>query len=350
MLKNQAAHVQFSECSKKIISAKVFRYLWLDLSKTGFAGPKVAIVGAGAVGTTFAYSLLIQGLVSQIIIIDVNKERAEGEVMDLNHGMPFAYPVRIWSGDYHDCKDADIVVIAVDRGQKIEQSRLDLAQGNFEIMKTIVPKITKYNRDCILIVVTNPLDVMTYAALKLSGFPKSRVLGSGTSLDTARLRFLLAEHLQIDPRNVHAYIIGEHGDSEVPVWSLANVAGIKLRDYCLACKVPFSERKFDDLFLKVKNAGYEIIKRKGRTNYGVALAVARIVRSILRNENSVLTVSTLLEDYYGVKNVCLSVPAILNRKGIKEIIKLPLDQKEKDKFRESARIIKNATDSLGVLC
>lgn len=316
------------------------------MPETESVGPKVAIVGAGSVGTTFAYSLLIQGFVHEITIIDINKERAEGEVMDLNHGMPFAYPVRIWSGDYHDCKNADIVVIAVDKGQKIEESRLDLAQGNFEIMKTIIPKIIKYNRNCILIVVTNPLDVMTYAALKLSGFPENRVFGSGTSLDTARLRFLLAEHLQIDPRNVHAYIIGEHGDSEVPVWSLANVAGIKLRDYCLACKVPFSEREFDNMFSKVKSAGYEIIKRKGRTNYGVALAVTRIVRSILRNENSVLTVSTLLEDYYGVKNVCLSVPVIVNRNGIREIITLPLDQKEEDKFKKSARIIRKTIDTL----
>lgn len=316
------------------------------MSRNGFVGPKIAIVGAGSVGTTFAYSLLIQGLASQIVVIDVNKERAEGEVMDLDHGIPFAYPVQIWSGDYYDCKDADIVVIAADKGQKIEQSRLDLAQGNFEMMKQIVPNITKHNKECILIVVTNPLDVMTYATLKLSGFPRSRVIGSGTSLDTARLRFLLAEHLQIDPRNIHAYIIGEHGDSEVPVWSLANVAGIKLRDYCLACKVPFTEHEFDEMFTKVKNAGYEIMKRKGRTNYGVALAITRIVRSILRNENSVLTVSTLLEDYFGVNDICLSVPTIVNRKGIKEIIKLPLDENEIKEFQTSANIIKNVIDSL----
>lgn len=316
------------------------------MPKIGFVGPKIAIVGAGSVGTAFAYSLLIHGLASQIVVIDVNKERAEGEVMDLNHGIPFAYPVEIWSGDYNDCKDADIVVIAVDKGQKIEQSRLDLAQGNFEIMNQIIPNITKHNKECILIVVTNPLDVMTYAALKLSSFPNGRVIGSGTSLDTARLRFLLAQHLQIDPRNIHAYIIGEHGDSEVPVWSLANVAGIKLKDYCLACKVPFTEREFKDMFLKVKNAGYEIIRRKGRTNYGVALAITRIVRCILRNENSVLTVSTLLEDYYGVNGICLSVPAIVNRKGIKEIIKLPLNENEISDFQKSATIIKNAIDSL----
>lgn len=308
--------------------------------------PKVAIVGAGFVGSTFAYSLLIHGTVSQIAIIDVNKERAEGEAMDLNHGLPFAYPVKIWAGDYPDCKDADIVVIAVDKGQKIEKSRLELAKGNLEIMKQIIPKITEYNKECILVVVSNPLDVMTYAALKLSSFPKNKVIGSGTILDSARLRYLLGEHLQIDPRNVHAYIIGEHGDSEVPAWSLANVAGIRLRDYCPICKVPYDPEHFNGLFLKVRDAAYEIIKRKGRTHYAVALGMTRIVESIVRDENAVLTVSCFLEDYHGVSDICLSVPVILNRSGIKEIIKLPLDQKEIENFQKSATIIREVNKSL----
>jgi L-lactate dehydrogenase len=319
-----------------------------DLSRQDIGGPKIVIVGAGFVGTSFAYALVIRGLASQIVIIDVNKDRAEGEVMDLNHGLPFAYPTRIWAGDYSDCKDADIVLIAVDKGQKIQQSRLELAGGNFEILKQVVPNITKYNEECILLVVTNPLDVMTYAALKLSGFPKDRVIGSGTVLDTARLRYLLGEHLQVDPRNVHAYIIGEHGNSEVPVWSLANVAGIKLKDYCPMCKVPYSLEDFNALFLKVRDAGYEIMKRKGRTNYAVALGLTKIVESIIRDENAIVTVSCLLEDYHGVSDICLSVPAVLNRKGVKEIIKLPLDEKEIADFRESARIIKEVADSLGI--
>ena len=318
------------------------------MSRQDIGGPKIVIVGAGFVGTSFAYALVIRGLASQIVIIDVNKDRAEGEVMDLNHGLPFAYPTRIWAGDYSDCKDADIVLIAVDKGQKIQQSRLELAGGNFEILKQIVPNITKYNKECILLVVTNPLDVMTYAALKLSGFPKDRVIGSGTVLDTARLRYLLGEHLQVDPRNVHAYIIGEHGNSEVPVWSLANVAGIKLKDYCPMCKVPYSPEDFNTLFLKVRDAGYEIMKRKGRTNYAVALGLTKIVESIIRDENAIVTVSCLLEDYHGVSDICLSVPAVLNRKGVKEIIKLPLDEKEIADFRESARIIKEVADSLGI--
>ena len=311
-------------------------------------GPKIVIVGAGAVGSTFAYSLLIRGLAAQIAIVDVNRDRAEGEAMDLNHGLSFAYPTRIWAGDYSDCKDADVVVIAVDKGQKIEQSRLELAQGNFQIMKELIPNITEYNKDCILLVVTNPLDVMTYAALKLSGFPKSRVIGSGTALDTARLRYLLGEYLQVDPRNVHAYIIGEHGDSEVPVWSLANVAGIKLRDYCPICKVPYNVEDFDRLFLKVRNAGYDIIKRKGRTFYAVALAMTKIVESILRNENAVLTVSSYLHEYHGVSNICLSVPTVLNRNGVRETLEIPLDKKEIKDFQESAAIIKNVADSLGL--
>jgi L-lactate dehydrogenase len=311
-------------------------------------GPKIVVVGAGFVGATFAYSLLIRGLASQIAIIDVDKDRAEGEVMDLNHGLPFAYPTRIWAGDYSDCEGADIVVIAVDKGQKIEQSRLELADGNFQVMKQIVPSITRYNKDCILLVVTNPLDVMTYAALKLSGLPKNKVIGSGTILDTARLRYLLGEYLQVDSRNVHAYIIGEHGDSEVPVWSLANVAGIRLKDYCPICRVPYNMEDFNNLFLKVRSAGVEIIRRKGRTFYAVALGMTKIVESILRNENAVVTVSCLLESYHGVSDICLSVPVVLGREGVKEVIELPLDEKETAEFQESATIVKNVVNSLGL--
>jgi len=311
-------------------------------------GPKIVVVGAGFVGSTFAYSLLIRGLASQIAVLDVDKERAEGEVMDLNHGLPFAYPTKIWAGDYPDCEGADIVVIAVDKGQRIQQSRLELADGNFQLMKQIVPNITKYNKECILLVVSNPLDVMTYAALRLSGLPKDKVIGSGTILDTARLRYLLGEYLQVDSRNVHAYIIGEHGDSEVPVWSLANVAGIRLKDYCPICRVPYNMDDFNSLFLKVRSAGVEIIKRKGRTFYAVALGMTKIVESILRNENAVVTVSCLLEDFHGISDICLSVPVVLNREGVKDIIKLPLDDKEEADFQKSATIVKNVANSLGL--
>jgi L-lactate dehydrogenase len=320
----------------------------LNLASLEVNRPKIAIVGAGFVGTTFAYSLLIRGLASQIVIIDINKERAEGEVMDLNHGMPFAFPTRIQVGDYPDCKDSDIVVIAVDKGQRIEQSRLELAEGNFQLLKQVVPSITKYNKECILLVVTNPLDVMTYAALRLSSLPKNRVIGSGTILDTARLRYLLGEHFQVDPRNVHAHIIGEHGDSEVPVWSLANIAGIRLRDFCIACNFPYNFEDFNSLFLQVRNAGIEIIERKGRTFYAVALGLTKIVESILRNENAIVTVSCFLENYHGVNDICLSVPVVLDHTGIREVIKLPLDEKEIADFHKSAEIIKNVAQSLGL--
>jgi L-lactate dehydrogenase len=300
------------------------------------------------VGTAFAYALLINGTVSRIVLIDIDKKKAEGEAMDLNHGLAFAHPVKIWAGDYPDCEDADIVVIAVDKGQAIEQSRLELAAGNYKILQQIIPQVTEYTRDCILLVVTNPLDVMTYAALKLSGFPTNRVIGSGTVLDTARLRYLLSEHLHIDPKNIHAYIIGEHGDSEVPVWSLANVAGIRLKDYCPLCKVPYDPESFTRLFKQVKNAAYEIIERKGRTNYAIGLGLARIVKSIVRDENAVLTTSCYIKNYHGVSDICLSVPAVINRSGIRETIELPLDEAETEAFHKSAALIKEVATSLGL--
>jgi L-lactate dehydrogenase len=312
------------------------------------SGSKVAIVGAGFVGTTFAYSLLIRGLVSQIVLLDSDIERAEGEAMDLRSGLPFSEPVEILAGDYSDCEDADIIAITVGAPRKPGQSRLELAGENFNILRQVVSKITKYNRRGILLMVSNPLDVMTYAALKLSGFPKNRVFGSGTILDTARLRDALGEYLNIDARNVHAYIIGEHGDSEVPVWSLANVAGIRLKDYCPLCRRPYDETLFNDLFTKVRNAGQEIIRRKGRTNYGIGLSLTKIVESIVRNENAIFTVSTYLENYHGVNDVCLSVPAVISRDGVKEIIPLPLSEAEEKAFQASAETVKPVLKTLGI--
>jgi L-lactate dehydrogenase len=309
---------------------------------------KIAIVGAGFVGSTFAYSLLIHGTVPQIVLIDINRNRAIGEAMDLEHSVPFAYPTKIWSGSYEDCIDADVVVIAVDKGQKLGQSRLDLAGGNFEIMKSIVGNIIDQNKDCLLLVVSNPLDVMTYAALKLSGFPRNRVIGSGTTLDTARLRYVLGEYLEVDPRNVHAYIIGEHGDSEVPVWSLANVAGIRLKEFCPFCGKVYDPEVLNELFAKVRKAGIEISQLKGHTNYAVALGMTKIVESILRDENAVTTVSTLLEDYHGISDICLSVPVVLDKNGVKEVIKIPLDDHERQQFENSAAIIRKVNNSLGL--
>jgi len=313
-----------------------------------FHPPKVAVVGTGFVGSTFAYTLMMQGTVSEIVLIDLDKKRAEGEAMDLNHGLSFVRPVKIWAGDYADCQDADIILISAGAAQRPDEKRLELVHRNFEVLKNIVPKITRYNRNGIFLIATNPVDIMTYAALKLSGFPPNRVIGSGTILDTSRLRYVIGEDLNIDPRNVHAYIIGEHGDSEVPVWSLANVAGTPLKEFCRQRNKTCDTKHLNSLFDRVKNAAYEIIERKGRTYYAIGLGLTRIVDSVLRDENAILTVSSLLQNYYEVSDICLSVPSVVSRQGIGSVLKLPLNKIELASFRRSASILKNIADSLKI--
>jgi len=313
-----------------------------------FHTPKVVVIGTGFVGSTFAYTLMTRGIASEIVLIDVDKKRAEGEAMDLNHGLSFVRPVKIWAGDYTDCKDADIIVICAGAAQKPDEKRLELVYRNFEVFKDIVPQVTQYNQNGIFLITTNPVDIMTYATLKLSGFPTNRVIGSGTILDTSRLRYVLGEHLNIDPRNVHAYIIGEHGDSEVPVWSLANVAGTHLKEFCLERGEKYDSEHLNSLFDKVKNAAYEIIERKGRTYYAIGLGLTRIVESILRDENAILTVSSLLQNYYEVSDICLSVPSIVNREGIRSVLKLPLSPSEQESFQKSASILKEIANSLKI--
>jgi L-lactate dehydrogenase len=309
---------------------------------------KVAVVGVGSVGASFAYSLMIHGLVSEISLIDVNAEKAKGEAMDLEHGMPFVQPARINAGDYRECVDADIVVISAGAAQKPGESRLDLVEKNAAIFKQVIPKIKEHNDHCILLVATNPVDIMTYVSLKLSGFPPNRVIGSGTILDTARLRSLLGEHFKIDPRNVHAYIIGEHGDSEVPVWSSASIAGVEIKKYCPICSMKYEQQYLDKIFEQVKNAAYQIIDLKGATFYAIGLGLTRIVESIIRDENAILTVSSLLHNYYGVSDLCLSVPSIVNKNGVAQTIKLPLGDGEIKMFQKSAAVMENVIQSLGI--
>ena len=310
---------------------------------------KVAVVGVGSVGASFAYSLVIHGLVSEISLIDVNAEKARGEAMDLEHGMPFVQPARINAGDYRECKDADIVVITAGAAQKPGESRLDLVKKNAAIFKQVIPKITEHNDQCLLLVATNPVDIMTYVSLKLSGFPPNRVIGSGTILDTARLRSLLGEHFKIDPRNVHAYIIGEHGDSEVPVWSSASIAGVEIKKYCPICGMKYEQQYLDKIFEQVKNAAYQIIDLKGATYYAIGLGLTRIVESIIRDENAILTVSSLLHDYYGVSDLCLSVPSIVNKNGVSQTIKLPLEEAEIKMFQKSAALMEKVIHSLSIM-
>lgn len=308
---------------------------------------KVAVVGTGQVGSTFAFALMMSGLATSIVLIDLARERAEGHVMDLNHGLPFVPPAKIHVGDYPDCKDADVVVVAAGAKQRAGETRLDLVRRNTNIFKEMIPQIARYNPR-ILLIVSNPVDVLTYVALKLSEYPMNRVIGSGTVLDTARFKYLLSKHCKVDPRNVHAYIVGEHGDSEVPVWSQVNIGGVALNKYCPTCGKQCRQGVKDDIFSQVKGAAYEIIKRKGATYYAIGLSLLRIVGSILRDENSVLTVSTLVDDYYDVSDVCLSVPVILNRNGISNVLKIDLENTEIKGFQASAGVLKQVVKDIGI--
>jgi len=307
---------------------------------------KVAIVGVGMVGSTFAYSLLLSGLAAEIVMIDANRQRAEGEAMDLNHAVPFAHPTRIFAGDYADCAGAALTVIAAGVGQKPGETRLELVKRNAAIFGQIVPQIAKANPDGIVVVATNPVDVLTYITIKLAGLPRNRVFGSGTILDTARFRYMLSEHLGVDPRSVHAYIIGEHGDSEVPVWSLANVAGMRLPTFCAENGIPLSAEKMDEIFRQTRDAAYEIISRKGATYYAVAAGLMRITEAILRDQNTVLSISSLIEDYYGIEDVCLSLPTVVSRRGIERVLRLELSPLEARGVRKSADVLRQTIESL----
>jgi L-lactate dehydrogenase len=309
---------------------------------------KIAIIGVGNVGATFAYALLGSGLVSEIVLIDNNKKRAEGEAIDLNHAVPLTHSTRIWAGDYADCAGAAITVITAGTAQKPGETRLDLVQRNYSIFQAIIPQIVKYNPEGILLIAANPLDILSYAALKLSGLPANRVIGSGTILDTARFRYLLSQHAGVDPRSVHAYIIGEHGDSEVPVWSLANIAGMPLVEYCKMNCDKFDQEEYDHIFEQTRDAAYRIIELKGATFYGIGMGLVRICEAILRGQNTVLSVSTLIQDYYGINDVYLSLPCVIDREGVSKFLHLPLNDSEIVGLQKSAAVLKETIHSLGL--
>lgn len=300
---------------------------------------KVVVVGAGAVGSTTAYTLMLSGLFSEIAILDINKDKAEGDAMDMAHGVSLVKPVRMISGDYRECKDADIVIITAGVAQKVGETRTDLLRRNTEVFKDIVGNVMKYAPDdIILLVVTNPVDILTYITYKLSGLPKNQVLGSGTVLDTSRLKYMLSEHTAIDARNCHTYIIGEHGDTEVAAWSVTNIAGMSMKEYCELCGNCTSQ-DLERMYQKVKHAAYEIIEKKGATYYAVAVAVARIVECIAGDENSILTVSSVFEGEYGISNVALSVPTIVGGIGVQKILEVPFDEKEMNGLRKSGETL-----------
>ena len=300
---------------------------------------KIAIIGSGKVGTTFAYALLLSGRVGEIVLIDMDKQRTEGEVMDLNDAVPLSHPTRITQGDYPDCVGADVVVIAAGASQKPGETRLDLLKRNTAIFAQIVPQIIRHNPQPLILNATNPVDILSYATYKISGLPPQRVIGSGTILDTARFRSLLSARFNLDARSVHAYIIGEHGDSEVAVWSSANIAGMPLDDYCRLVSGDFCGDDRSKMAEQVRNAGYEILSRKGATYYAVAVGLLRIVESILRDQHSVLSVSNLVPGYYGIEDVYLSLPSVVGRSGVEKILPLNLDESELAALHRSAEVM-----------
>lgn len=303
---------------------------------------KVAIVGCGMVGSTTAFALMESGLFTDMLLIDVNRERAVGEAMDLSHCLPFTRPVEIRAGDYQDLTDYGIVIITAGVGQKPGETRMDCIQNNVKVLRSVVPQIVKFAPDAFILVVTNPVDVLTYVALKISGLPQTRVFGSGTVLDSARLKFLVGRRLNVDSRSVHAFVIGEHGDSELAVWSSANVSGIALDKYCAHCGYKSHESNRKKLADDVKNSAYEIIERKGATYYGIAAATKRICESIVRDEHSIMPVSTLVSGHYGLNDVCVSVPALIGSGGVEDIIDINLSPEEANSLVNSAATLKSA--------
>ncbi len=307
---------------------------------------RVAIVGAGNVGATFAYSLLLSGLSSEIVLIDSNHAKAEGEAMDINHAVPMVSPARVWAGDYADCAGALVTVITAGSNQRPGETRLDLLQRNVSIFHDIVASVMQHNPGGIILVATNPVDVLSYATWKMSGLPSKRVIGSGTILDTARFRYQISKLFDVDPRSVHAYIIGEHGDSEVPAWSLTNIAGMNLDDYCRMNHMECQQSQLDETFIQTRDAAYHIIERKGATFYAIASGLTRIVEAILRDQSTVLSVSSLISDYYDIDDVYLSLPSIIDRGGLERFIRLQLSPLEIDGLRNSARVLKDTLATL----
>lgn len=308
---------------------------------------KVAIIGAGAVGTTIAYASVMRGLVQELVLVDAKPEKAHAEMMDLNHGEMFLPPVTITDGTLEDCTGAQVVVITAGAKQQPGQSRLDLTQSNARIFRTMIPAIMRAAPDALLLVVSNPVDVLTTVALRLSGLPPQRVVGSGTVLDTSRFRFLLGQHFRVSVSNVHAYIIGEHGDSEVAVWSSAQIANIPLKDVRLPSQPALDEAAKKRIVEGVRGAAEAVIRAKGATNWAVGLAVSRILEAILRNERAVLTVSRCLHDYHGVSDVCLSVPWVVTSRGAESSLLVPCDADERTAFQASAAVIQKAVKELG---
>lgn len=307
---------------------------------------KIVIVGAGFVGSTIAYTIMCGGVFNDIVLLDINRDKAEGDAMDMAHGVSFVKPVNIFSGDYSQCSDADIVVITAGANQKPGETRLDLLKKNTVIIKDIVENVMKFAPpDIILLTVTNPVDILTYITYCISGLPKNQVLGSGTVLDTSRLKYMISRHTDVDPRNCHTYIIGEHGDSEVAAWSITNIAGMSMPEYAMRTG-KCTEEDLEIMYNRVKRAAYEIIEKKGATYYAIGLAVERICACIAGEENSIMTVSSILEGEYGIRDIALSVPTKLSGYGVEHILEVPFDERELAGLKSSAAALREYIDKL----
>lgn len=309
---------------------------------------KVAIIGCGFVGSASAFAIMQSGLFSEMVLVDANHAKAEGEALDIGHGLPFAKPMEIYAGDYKDLDDAALIIVTAGAAQKPGETRLDLVKKNVNIFSSIIPQIAAVNQEAILLIVANPVDILTYAALKLSGYPANRVFGSGTVLDTARLKYLIGQHLDVDSRSVHAFVIGEHGDSEMVAWSSANVSGIPLHDFCEMRGHFNHEEAMERLAENVKNSAYEIIEKKNATYYGIAMSVRRICEAIVRDEKSILPVSSLQKGCYGVEGLCLSTPAIVGKNGIEGLVPIQLNEEEKEKLCASAEQLLHVVKETGI--
>lgn len=301
---------------------------------------KVGLVGTGMVGASFAYALMQRSLANELVLIDIDHARAEGEAMDLNHGLPFVRPMRIYAGTYADLAGADLIVIAAGANQRPGETRLDLLGRNAAIFREIIPAILAANDDGIIVVATNPVDILTTIGAQIAGPAANRVIGSGTILDTARFRYLLGQHYGVDPRSVHAYIVGEHGDSELALWSLANIAGVRLVDFVGANGQGYDQAALDAILEQTRNAAYEIIKRKRATYYAIGLGLLSIAEAVLRDQHTVMTISSLMTGQYGVTGIAISLPTIVGRDGAEEVLNLPLSEQEIALFQRSAAILK----------
>lgn len=306
---------------------------------------KCAVIGCGFVGASIAFSLIQEEMFSELVLIDINQTKAEGEAMDLSHGLPFVHPMKIYAGTYADLADCFLIIITAGAGQRPGETRLELVRKNVEIFRDMIPQITAITQDARLLIVSNPVDVMTYAAWKLSGYPPEHVIGSGTVLDTARLKYLLGAHLGVDSRSVHAFIIGEHGDSELAVWSSANISGVDLDSFCDICGACDGET-LHRLYEDVRTSAYKVIEKKGATYYAIALAVTRIARAIVREEHSVLPVSAYVNGHYGVSDVYFGVPSIVGAEGVEKVLDIPLDGSEQQQLEHSVQTLKDVIAGL----